>query len=91
MPLFALAFGNYTDGFTADEAMSEARKAALRFVYLSAAVFVAFYLQAACWMRTGGRQASSMRLSFLRAVMRQDVGFFEHQTSSGECAGAGCQ
>jgi ATP-binding cassette subfamily B (MDR/TAP) protein 1 len=85
MPLFAIAFGNYTDGFGADEALAEARRAALRFVYLSAAVFVAFYLQAACWMRTGIRQAGSMRLAFLHAVMRQDVAFFEHHTSAGAC------
>jgi len=84
MPLFALAFGNYTDGFSAAEAMPEARKAAVKFVYLSAAVFVAFYLQAACWIRTGSRQASSMRIAFLQAVMRQDVAFFENQTSSGK-------
>jgi ATP-binding cassette subfamily B (MDR/TAP) protein 1 len=64
--------------------MPEARKAAVRFVALSAAVFAAFYLQAACWMRTGGRQASSMRIAFLRAVMRQDVAFFENQISTGE-------
>lgn len=83
MPLFALAFGNYTDGFTAVDAMSEARAAAIKFVYLSMAVFVAFYLQAACWIRTGNRQASSMRLSFVKAVMRQDVAFFENHTSTG--------
>jgi ATP-binding cassette subfamily B (MDR/TAP) protein 1 len=83
MPLFALAFGNYTDGFTAVDAMSEARAAAIKFVYLSMAVFVAFYLQAACWIRTGNRQASSMRLSFVKSVMRQDVAFFENQTSTG--------
>jgi ATP-binding cassette subfamily B (MDR/TAP) protein 1 len=84
MPLFALAFGNYTDGFTAVDAMSEARAAAIRFVYLSIGVFAAFYLQAACWIRTGSRQAASMRMSFLKSVMRQDVSFFETQTSSGK-------
>ena len=83
MPLFALAFGNYTDGFTAVDAMPEARKAAIKFVYLSVAVFVAFYLQAACWIRTGSRQASSMRMAYLKSVMRQDVAYFENQMSTG--------
>lgn len=84
MPLFALAFGNYTDGFTAIDAMPEARKAAIKFVYLSAAVFVAFYLQAACWIRTGSRQAASMRIAYLKSVMRQDVAYFENQMSTGK-------
>jgi hypothetical protein len=84
MPLFALAFGNYTDGFLAADAMSEARAAAIKFVYLSVAVFGAFYLQAACWIRTGSRQASRMRMAFLKSVMRQDVQFFESQTSTGK-------
>jgi ATP-binding cassette subfamily B (MDR/TAP) protein 1 len=83
MPLFALAFGSYTDGFAAMDAMAESRAAAIKFVYLSLAVFVAFYLQAACWIRTGSRQASSMRMAFLKSVMRQDVAFFENSTSSG--------
>ncbi|CAN1272479.1 ABC transporter B family member 15 [Linum perenne] len=38
-----------------------------------------------CWTRTGERQASRMRARYLRAVLRQEVGYFDlHVTSTAE-------
>jgi len=38
-----------------------------------------------CWTRTGERQASRMREKYLRAVLRQDVGYFDlHVTSTSD-------
>ncbi|CAH2045069.1 unnamed protein product [Thlaspi arvense] len=35
-----------------------------------------------CWTRTGERQASRMREKYLRAVLRQDVGYFDLNVTS---------
>lgn len=35
-----------------------------------------------CWTRTGERQATRMRARYLKAVLRQDVGYFDLQVSS---------
>ena len=38
-----------------------------------------------CWSRTGERQATRMRARYLKAVLRQDVGYFDlHVTSTAE-------
>lgn len=38
-----------------------------------------------CWTRTGERQAARMRARYLKAVLRQDVGYFDlHVTSTSE-------
>jgi ABC-type multidrug transport system fused ATPase/permease subunit len=38
-----------------------------------------------CWTRTGERQASRMRARYLKAVLRQEVAYFDlHVTSTSE-------
>lgn len=34
-----------------------------------------------CWTRTTERQASRMRMEYLKSVVRQEVGFFDTQTA----------
>lgn len=42
-------------------------------------------LEGYCWTRTGERQATRMRARYLKAVLRQDVGYFDlHVTSTAE-------
>jgi len=46
---------------------------------------VACFLEGYCWARTGERQASRMRSRYLKAVLRQEVGYFDlHVTSTAE-------
>ncbi|XP_020683761.1 putative multidrug resistance protein isoform X1 [Dendrobium catenatum] len=49
----------------------------LLFVYLAAASFAFAFLEGYCWTRTGERQATRMRGRYLKAVLRQDVGYFD--------------
>lgn len=35
-----------------------------------------------CWTRTAERQTSRIRMEYLRAVLRQEVGFFDNQGAS---------
>ncbi|KAG6656427.1 hypothetical protein I3843_04G021200 [Carya illinoinensis] len=58
---------------------------AVALVYLACGSFVACFLEGYCWTRTGERQATRMRARYLKAVLRQDVGYFDlHVTSTSE-------
>ena len=37
-----------------------------------------------CWMVTGERQAARIRGLYLKTILRQDIEFFDTQTSTGE-------
>ncbi|CAN1353147.1 ABC transporter B family member 11 [Linum perenne] len=40
-----------------------------------------------CWMVTGERQAARIRRLYLQTILRQDVAFFDSETSTGEVIG----
>nr|CAB3446860.1 unnamed protein product [Digitaria exilis] len=46
-------------------------------VFLALAYWVLAFLEGYCWARTAERQASRMRARYLRAVLRQDVEYFD--------------
>lgn len=37
-----------------------------------------------CWIITGERQSNRMRSLYLRAILSQDIAFFDTKTSTGE-------
>ncbi|XP_058180428.1 ABC transporter B family member 15-like [Rhododendron vialii] len=46
---------------------------------------ISCFFEGYCWTRTGERQASRMRSRYLKAVLRQEVGYFDlHVTSTAE-------
>ncbi|VFQ84784.1 unnamed protein product [Cuscuta campestris] len=55
---------------------------ALNFCYLACWQWVACFLEGYCWTRTGERQASRLRLVYMKAVLRQEVGYFDLHVSS---------
>ncbi|KAJ4837376.1 ABC transporter B member 15 [Turnera subulata] len=58
---------------------------ALALCYLACGQWVVCFLEGFCWTRTGERQATRMRARYLKAVLRQDVGYFDlHVTSTAE-------
>jgi len=45
-------------------------------------------LEVSCWIVTGERQASRIRNLYLKAILRQDMSFFDmEQTNTGEVVG----
>ncbi|CAN6448465.1 unnamed protein product [Victoria cruziana] len=54
----------------------------LMLLYMACASWVASFLEGFCWTRTDERQASRMRVRYLKAVLRQDVGYFDLKVSS---------
>ena len=64
--------------------MSSVTDVTLKFLYLAAGAAVGSYLECCLWMYTGNRQANRLRTRFLRAVLHQDVAFFDvHSTTGG--------
>ena len=40
-----------------------------------------------CWTVTGERQATRIRGLYLKAILRQDIAFFDKETNTGEVIG----
>lgn len=60
-------------------------KNALVLLYIACGLSFACFLEGYCWTRTGERQAARMRARYLRAVLRQDVTYFDmHVTSTSD-------
>ncbi|CAK9139174.1 unnamed protein product [Ilex paraguariensis] len=60
-------------------------KNALVMCYLACGQWIGCFLEGYCWTRTAERQASRVRARYLKAVLRQDVGYFDlHVTSTAE-------
>ncbi|KAK3026852.1 hypothetical protein RJ639_042352 [Escallonia herrerae] len=54
-------------------------KYALRLLYVAIGVRLSAFVEGLCWARTAERQPSRMRLTYLKSVLKQDVGFFDTQ------------
>ncbi|KAL2641262.1 hypothetical protein R1flu_008849 [Riccia fluitans] len=89
IPVFFVFFGKLIDAFGANYARpdlmaAEVRKYSLYFVILGAVVLFAAWAEVACWMWTGERQSAKLRSKYLRAMLSQEVGFFDTDVTTGE-------
>ncbi|KAK9733051.1 hypothetical protein RND81_04G040300 [Saponaria officinalis] len=91
MPLLAILLGDLIDAFGVNQntkhVIHVVSQVALKFVYLAIASGVASFLQVACWMVTGERQAARMRNLYLKTILRQDIAFFDKEVNTGEVVG----
>ncbi|KAL0761656.1 hypothetical protein Bca101_077806 [Brassica carinata] len=88
-PIYLLIIGlilNDLGGSSSDRTFMKAiSKNALVLLYVAAASWVICFLEGYCWTRTGERQAARMRERYLKAVLRQDVAYFDlHVTSTSD-------
>ncbi|KAG8385353.1 hypothetical protein BUALT_Bualt03G0034300 [Buddleja alternifolia] len=89
-PIMTLVFGQLINSFGGAEpsnVVHEVSKLSLKFLYVAVAAGIASFLQMACWMVTGERQANRIRGLYLKSILRQDVEFFDTQTATGEVIG----
>ncbi|XP_062108894.1 ABC transporter B family member 11-like [Humulus lupulus] len=88
IPLMTIIFGTLVDSFgesvNNQQVLSKVSKVSLKFVYLALGSGVAAFLQVVCWMVTGERQAARIRSLYLKTMLRQEVGFFDMETTTGE-------
>ncbi|XP_018437487.1 ABC transporter B family member 5 [Raphanus sativus] len=90
-PLMTLLFGDLIDtvgrNLFTDDIVELISKICLKFVYLGLGTFVAAFLQVSCWVITGERQAARIRSLYLKTILRQDIVFFDVETTTGEVVG----
>ncbi|XP_041018970.1 ABC transporter B family member 21-like [Juglans microcarpa x Juglans regia] len=88
LPLMTVFFGEMINVLGSNQNNKDVvrvvSKVCLKFVYLAAGIGVAGFLQVACWMITGERQAARIRGLYLKTILRQDVAFFDKETNTGE-------
>ncbi|KZV40214.1 hypothetical protein F511_27600 [Dorcoceras hygrometricum] len=90
LPLMTVLFGELIDSFgqnTPTNTVSVVSEVALKFVYLALGCGAAAFLQVACWMITGERQAARIRNLYLRTILQQEVAFFDKEANTGEVVG----
>ncbi|GFZ11657.1 ABC transporter family protein [Actinidia rufa] len=86
LPWYSYLFGNFVNQISTDknEMMKEVDKICLVMTGLAAIVMVGAYMEITCWKMVGERSAHRIRTEYLRAVLRQDVGFFDTRVSTGD-------
>ncbi|XP_059638895.1 ABC transporter B family member 15-like [Cornus florida] len=79
MAAIMIVLSNLMNGYAdASSLMLEViNKNALALLYVAICVGSGAFLEGFCWARTAERQTSRLRIKYLQAVLRQDVGFFD--------------
>ncbi|KAJ0110910.1 hypothetical protein Patl1_00782 [Pistacia atlantica] len=87
-PVMAILVGDLTDSFGQNQnngnVVDAVSKVSLKFVYLAIGAGIAAFMQVACWMVTGERQAARIRSLYLKTILRQDIAFFDKESNTGE-------
>ncbi|XP_028121789.1 ABC transporter B family member 9-like [Camellia sinensis] len=89
-PVMTLIFGTLINSFSSSDpshVVHEVSKVSLRFLYLAIASGIASFLQVTGWIVTGERQAERIRRLYLKTILRQDIAFFDTETTTGEVIG----
>uniref|UniRef100_A0A0E0H930 MDR-like ABC transporter n=1 Tax=Oryza nivara TaxID=4536 RepID=A0A0E0H930_ORYNI len=90
LPFMTVLFGGLIDAFggaAGGDVVARVSEVSLQFIYLAVASAAASFIQVACWMITGERQAARIRSLYLRTILRQEVAFFDKHTNTGEVVG----
>jgi ABC-type multidrug transport system fused ATPase/permease subunit len=78
MPIFSVIFGQLLDDFNSPGGISAGiNRNAWTFAVLGAGMFVCSWISLGCWMTIAEYQSKRIREAYLRAVMRQDMTFFD--------------
>ncbi|XP_050383834.1 ABC transporter B family member 19-like [Argentina anserina] len=64
--------------------MRDVERVCLFMTGLTAIVVVGAYMQITCWRMVGERSAQRIRTEYLRAVLRQDITFFDTEIGAGD-------
>ncbi|MBN3305635.1 MDR1 protein, partial [Amia calva] len=93
LPAMVIVFGEMTDNFVChgmtnitgnasflqcNETLGEQMtRHAISYSAMGAGVFLAAYVQVACWTIAAGRQVKRLRKMFFHAIVRQEIGWFD--------------
>ncbi|KAK4395040.1 ABC transporter B family member 19 [Sesamum angolense] len=90
LPWYSFLFGDFVNKLARGQdndkhqMMRDVNKVCLLMTGLAALVMVGAYLEITCWRIVGERSAHRIRTEYLRAVLRQDIGFFDTELSTSD-------
>ncbi|XP_076901187.1 ABC transporter B family member 19-like [Bidens hawaiensis] len=88
LPWYSYLFGDFVNKIALDkdkdQMIKDVRKVCVLMAGLAGIVVIGAYLQIACWRLVGERSAHRIRTKYLRAVLRQDVSFFDTDISTSD-------
>ncbi|KAJ4827047.1 ATP-binding cassette, sub-B (MDR TAP), member 4 [Turnera subulata] len=90
MPLLTILMGDIIDAFgqnNSQKLLDKVTKVCLNLVYSAVGSGIASSFQVGCWMITGERQATTIRSLYLKTILRQDIAYFDTETTTGEVIG----
>ncbi|XP_004497537.1 ABC transporter B family member 1 [Cicer arietinum] len=89
LPLFLRFFADLVNSFGSnandlDKMTQEVVKYAFYFLVVGAAIWASSWAEISCWMWTGERQSTRMRIKYLEAVLDQDIQFFDTEVRTSD-------
>ncbi|KAJ9568085.1 hypothetical protein OSB04_004051 [Centaurea solstitialis] len=79
MSLIMLVLSRMTNSYASMASITPADINQYALIYMYVAIFVGSgaFIEGFCWGRTAERQSSRMRIKYLKAVLRQEIGYFD--------------
>ncbi|CAL1376317.1 unnamed protein product [Linum trigynum] len=87
LPWYSFLFGNFVNKIakdTSDQMMDDVREICFAMTVLSVVVMFGAYVEITCFRLVGDRSAHRIRTKYLRAVLRQNIGFFDTEVGTGD-------
>ncbi|KAI3705321.1 hypothetical protein L1987_75557 [Smallanthus sonchifolius] len=89
LPIFLRFFADLVNSFGSnandiDKMTQEVLKYALYFLVVGAAIWASSWAEISCWMFTGERQSTKMRIKYLEAALSQDIQFFDTEVRTSD-------
>ncbi|KAF5205821.1 Abc transporter b family member [Thalictrum thalictroides] len=89
LPIFLRFFADLVNSFGAnvnnvDKMMQQVLKYAFYFLVVGAAIWASSWAEISCWMWTGERQTTKMRIKYLEAALNQDVQYFDTEVRTSD-------
>ncbi|VFR00063.1 unnamed protein product [Cuscuta campestris] len=89
LPLFLRFFADLVNSFGSyandvDKMTQEVLKYAFYFLVVGAATWASSWAEISCWMWTGERQSTKMRIEYLEAALYQDIQYFDTEVRTSD-------
>ncbi|CAA0830450.1 ABC transporter B family member 1 [Striga hermonthica] len=89
LPLFLRFFADLVNSFgsnadNVDKMSQEVMKYAMYFLVVGAAIWASSWAEISCWMWTGERQSTKMRIKYLEAALNQDIQYFDTEVRTSD-------
>ncbi|XP_008787010.2 ABC transporter B family member 19-like [Phoenix dactylifera] len=90
LPWYSYLFGDFVNKIALEsvndkaQMMKDVQTICLYMGALAALVAIGAYMEITCWRMVGERSAQRIRREYLRGILRQDIGFFDTEVSTGD-------